>query len=136
MKILGGSMLRDKNKCLLITNNNKVQEKYKDIMEVLLVDAYIDVLRKSRDKIHERYVLLTHPLSGSLKPNQTPYKTILMEPLEESGIDTSSVTLIESAIETYEKFIDFKKLPDYRVDIKEDFETIDLSIIENAILHL
>lgn len=136
MKRLGGSMLRDKNKCLLITNNNKVQEKYKDIMEVFLVEAYIDVLRKSRDKIHAGYVLLTHPLSGSLKPNQTPYKTILMEPSEESGIDTSSVTLIESAIETYEKFIDFKKVPDYRVDIKEDFETIDLSLIENAILHL
>ncbi|MEG0155439.1 MAG: GrdX family protein [Lachnospiraceae bacterium] len=125
-------MLRNKSQCLLVTNNDRVEKKYQGEMHVILLDTYFDVLTKVRDKSHEGYVLLTHPLAGSLKPNQTPYKSILMEMSEDGKIDGRSIELIEAAIETYHKFIELRELPNYAEKIKEDFKTIDLSLIENA----
>lgn len=33
---------------------------------------------KVRDRIHEGHLLLSHPLSGSVKPNETPYKSVMI----------------------------------------------------------
>ena len=65
---------------LIITNNSLVFEKYHSNYDVIyLKDAgYLDVLYAARDRIHLSYVLLTHPMAGSLKPNQTPYKSIIV----------------------------------------------------------
>ncbi|MEF9839937.1 MAG: GrdX family protein [Lachnospiraceae bacterium] len=125
-------MLRNKSQCVIITNNNRVENKYQGDIQVILLDTYLDVLTKVRDKSHEGYALLTHPLAGSLKPNQTPYKSILMERTEDGKIDERSIELIEAAVETYHKFIELRELPNYADKIKEDFKTIDLSLIENA----
>ncbi|MEF9942276.1 MAG: GrdX family protein [Lachnospiraceae bacterium] len=125
-------MLKNKSQCLLVTNNNRVEKKYKGDMQVILLESYFEVLTKVRDKIHEGYVLLTHPLAGSLKPNQTPYKSILLELSEDKKLDGRSLELIEAAIETYYKFKELRELPNYSEKVKEDFKTIDLSLVENA----
>ncbi len=119
---------------IMITNNYKVFQKYKDMYEVLFLEegSYVDVLNKTRDRVHSGYRILTHPMAGSLKPNQTPYKSIIIG--EGSGvIDYESITLIENSIEAANKFLKYKSTPKWSERILRDFETVDLSFIENVV---
>ena len=55
---------------LLITNNPMVNIKQFDAVEKIFLEneGYLGVLHFVRDKIHQGHTLLTHPLSGSVKP--------------------------------------------------------------------
>lgn len=131
------------NKTLIITNNNKVYEKHKDKRDVLFLEkaTHIEVLEKTRDLIHKGARLLSHPLAGSLKPNQTPYRSILLE--KPSGmdpekpsipvLDIESLRLMENSIELTKRILAVKSIPQWPSKIREDFKTVDLSIIDNAI---
>ncbi len=119
---------------IIITNNPYVNEKYKDKMEVIYKDNfnYIQILEFLRDKIHEGHQLLTHPLSGSIKPNETPYKTIMISK-EKGSLDGQGVLIVEESIETAKKFQSDKPTPDWTERVLDDFRVIDLSLIENVI---
>lgn len=123
----------DLEKCILVTNNDRAAEKWGgSVSEVFLLDSYEDVLIKTRDLIHTNHKLLTHPQASSLKPNQTPYRTILL--YKEGGKDNvGDICLIENAMETFEKWNAIKKVPEYDEKIANDYKTIDLSMIENVI---
>ena len=114
----------DLGKCILVTNNDRAAEKWGDKVE--------QVLLKTRDLIHTNHKLLTHPQASSLKPNQTPYRTILL--YNETGkSDAGDIRLIEEAIEAFNKWTAIKKVPKYDEKIAYDYKTIDLSMIENVI---
>jgi len=49
------------DKCILVTNNDKVYLKYRDEVKCILLDNYEDVLIKVRDMVYDRHILLTHP---------------------------------------------------------------------------
>lgn len=119
---------------LIVTNNSLVFEKYHSNYDVMyLKDAgYLDVLYAVRDRIHLSYVLLTHPMAGSLKPNQTPCKSIIVAQ-GEAGIDTDSVVLIENSIAAAQKFLRDRDTPSWSEKILSDFRAVDLSLIEDAI---
>ncbi len=118
---------------IIITNNSKVFKKYYSFYEVIYMENgnYMDVLEMTRDLIHTGCKLLTHPMSGSLKPNQTPYKSIIVSGNKKT--DYKSVVLIENSIEASRKFLKFKQTPLWNEKIKEDFKTVDLSLIENVV---
>lgn len=120
---------------LLITNNKNVKEFFEPI-EKYTVDfidgGYVDVLLKVRDYVHKNYALLTHPLSGSIKPNETPYKSIAVEPGSE--LDMFSLELIDNAISVYEKLQNDLKTPLWRENILDDFRVIDLDLIKHALI--
>lgn len=119
---------------LIVTNNSLVFEKYHSNYDVMyLKDAgYLDVLYAARDRIHLSYVLLTHPMAGSLKPNQTPYKSVIVAQ-GEAGIDTDSVVLIENSIAAAQKFLRDRDTPSWSEKILSDFRAVDLSLVEDAI---
>lgn len=119
---------------IIITNNKLVFEKYKDRYTVVYNEkySYLDVLEYVRNKIHEGHVLTTHPLSGSIKPNETPYKTIMISK-KKGTLDYDSLSIIEDSIATAKKFISNKPTPNWPEKILEDFRIIDLSLIENVI---
>ena len=85
---------------------------------------------KTRDKIHEGYELLTHPLSSSVKPNETPYKSIIISDVK-GNLNYDSLVLIENSIITFDKF---KKL-NFKLSDKviEDFKLVDLTVLESAL---
>ncbi len=120
---------------IIITNNKLVFEKYKNTYQVVYDEnfSYLDVLEYVRNKIHEGHVLITHPLSGSIKPNETPYKTIMISKKKESSVDFNSLVIIEDSIATAKKFLKDKPTPNWPERVLEDFKIIDLSLIENAI---
>lgn len=120
-------------KAILITNNDRVYEKYKDNLTVILLDTYEEVLLRTRDMVYDRHVLLTHPQASSLKPNQTPYRSIVVYPKCEED-NTKDIMLIENCMETYRQWQEIAKTPDsYQEKVAEDFKTIDLSVIDNII---
>lgn len=117
----------------IVTNNSKVYDKYKDVYQVVYLEdlSYTDVLYRTRDFVHLGYKLLTHPMAGSLKPNQTPYKTVIIEKSDKT--DYESLKLIENSLEAALKFLRFKKTPKWNEKILNDFKTVDLSFIENVV---
>ena len=120
-------------KVTLVTNNDRVYRKYKDDMEVILLDSYRDVLIKVRDLVYDRHILLTHPQASSLKPNQTPFRSVMVYPKGEED-NTKDIMLIEKCIETYEQWQEIAPTPDhYQKNVEEGFKTIDLSVIENIV---
>ena len=116
----------------LITNNpNFLNYKKKDI-EVDYRDVdYLKILEIARDYIHVNYELLTHPLYGSVKPNETIYRSIVLK--SNDNLDHNSVVMISEAIETFVKFRKNKETPLWTDTVKEDFEVIDYDLITNAI---
>lgn len=119
---------------VIVTNNKYVYEKYKDKMEIIYKDdfTYMQILQFVRDKIHDGHKLLTHPLSGSVKPNETPYKTIMISK-DKGSLDEDGVRIIEDSIATLKKFQSNKPTPDWVEHVLDDFRVIDLSLIENVI---
>jgi grdX protein len=116
----------------LITNNPKFnQEKFKDIEIEYFDISYLDVLKKVRDYVHDNYEVLTHPLYGSVKPNETIYRSILIKRSEK--LDITSINLISEAVGTFEKFRNNKRVPLWTDRVKDDFSVIDHDLILNAI---
>lgn len=118
----------------LITNNELVYEKYKNDWDIVYDKdfMYLDVLKAVRDKIHLGHELLTHPLSGSIKPNETPYKTIIISK-ERDSLDKTGLAILEESILSTEKFLKDEKTPNWNEKILDDFKTIDLSLIESVL---
>lgn len=119
---------------IAVTNNKMAADKLEGKMEVIYIDGTLmDVLKISRDYIHKGHRLLTHPLSGSVKPNETPYKTILISKFNGKTIDVDSLSIIEYSIHTCEKLLKNKTTPRWPQKILDDFKLIDFDLIYNAI---
>lgn len=121
------------DQCIFVTNNDRVAQKFgSQAQQVILLEGYREVLIQARDLIYAGHKLLSHPQSSSLKPNQTPYRTIVIYGVCQN-VDFHDVSLIEKAIETYDKWQDIRPTPVYHEKIAWDYKTIDLSMIENII---
>lgn len=116
---------------LIVTNNPKIAENVSDREVAMLDETYVGTLKKCRDLIHEGYELLSHPLYGSVKPNETPYRTVIMK--KGKSLDTNSLNLIEEAIETATKFEKNKSTPQWTERVLDDFRVIDFDIFRNTI---
>lgn len=122
-------------KMIIITNNSNVKEFFEPLSRYdveFIEGGYGDVLYKTRDYVHKNHKLLTHPLSGSIKPNETPYKSIAIE--KGSELDMFSLELIDNAVSVYEKLQHDLKTPMWIERILDDFRVIDLDLIKNALI--
>ena len=99
----------NKKKNIIITNNPKILEEISDKnIEISYFEQadFMEISYKARDFIHLGYKLLTHPIVSSIKPYETPYKTIVLA-YNNGEIDLES--------------------------IDEDFKLIDYKLISEAI---
>ena len=119
------------DKVILITNNDEVYKKYKDRVNCTFLEEYGEVLIKVRDLVYNKHVLLTHPQASSLKPNQTPYRSIVVYPKDEED-NMKDIMLIEKCIEVFNQWQSIMPTPkDYKENVAKDFKTIDLSVVDN-----
>ena len=115
---------------VIVTNNPLVVKNLENSREIIYKDvSYEEILRETRDRIHEGHVLLTHPLSGSVKPNETPYKSILIS-RQRRDVDADSLKLVENAIQACRKFM--MKADKYKPEVYQDFQLIDWTLLESA----
>ena len=120
----------------IVTNNSLCRDKYQELIPVDFLEGkgYMDVLLAVRDYIQKGWRLETHPMTGSLKPNQTPYKSIMVSdlPREQEEFYSQEMT-IENSILSCRKFLEIKQTPNWTEEIRKDFMLVDLSLIEGAI---
>jgi hypothetical protein len=121
------------NNFLAVTNNEYFCEKYPNVNIDRLDNADIrDVFVKVRDYVHKGHRILSHPLSGSVKPNETLIKTVFVTKNPDGGavVDEQSIKLIENAIMACDKF--YKR--DYIYpNAYDDFKLVDLGLAESAL---
>ena len=73
---------------------------------------------------------MTHPLSGSVKPNETPYKSDMLSETPE-GLDAQAMQIIASAIQACGKFQFKSDL--YKPQVYADFQLVDYTLISSAL---
>ena len=126
----------DIEKAILITNNHRVYEKYKDEKKIILLNTYEEVLIKVRDMVYDRHLLLTHPQASSLKPNQTPYRSVVVYPKGNED-NMKDIMLIDKCVQVYYEWQEIAPSPaKYADKVANDFKTIDLSVVDNIIPRL
>ena len=121
------------SKATIITNNKKVLEKFSSMASIVFVDSYEAVLLKTRDLVYDKHILLTHPQAGSLKPNQTLFRSVVVYPKgDRDNID--SIMMIDKCVQVFNEWQQINPSPaSYSEKVEDDFRTIDLSIIENVV---
>lgn len=121
-------------KVLVVTNNPLSKRELGAKYEILYIEGSVmDVFRKVRDYIHKGHRLLTHPLMSSIKPNETPFRTIILTKEGNNIIDMQSLGYIEEGIHTTEKFLKNYGIPDWDESTLSDFELIDYDLISHAL---
>lgn len=115
---------------ILVTNNGDFLENDCGY-EVCFVDTldYMAVLEAVRDRVHRGHRLLTHPLSGSVKPFETPYKSVVLTGAAGTALDVESLAIIEDAVVMANKFRRERHFTDR---LLADFRLIDRDLIEKG----
>ena len=113
----------------IISNNPMAAEKYPEI-SILYNTSVEGIFIHCRNVIHKGASLINHPLSGSVKPNVSPYKSLVVSS-EKSVVDFDSLSLIENAIETLKK-LGVRNISNYNESTTCDFQVIDLDLLNSA----
>ncbi|MCL2362770.1 MAG: GrdX family protein [Defluviitaleaceae bacterium] len=112
---------------MIITNNPDVAAMYPDSRySACNVQGIFEAVR---DEIHKGARLLSHPLSGSIKPNESPYKSVAIS-AKYANLDFRSLQIIEDAMTVLRRLTDKKYI--YDESILADFRIIDLDHIKGV----
>ncbi|MDB2384524.1 GrdX family protein [Endozoicomonas sp.] len=112
---------------MIVSNNPRVAKKL-TAFEQLTCDCYEQVLLKARDKVHAGALLLTHPLAGSVKPGESPYRSVAIRD-EEGELDMRSLDIIESAIDRFRTMTTNRAERAYLPSTLDDFQLIDYNLL-------
>ena len=115
----------------IVTNNPEVAARWPQATEWVDVGAR-GVLVHARGLVHLGHRLLTHPLAGSVKPNESPYRSVIVSRNPDATIDFDSLRIIEGALTVVDRLGEprYHTIPP-RVDA--DFQLIDCTLMESAI---
>lgn len=92
--------------------------------------SFREILVEARDLVYAGHELYTHPLAGSVKPNETPYKSVIVS-VEPHGFDAQHAELMANAIAVFDKFKPIvRELPER---VLRDFQLIDYTLLCGAI---
>lgn len=114
-----------------ITNNPLVLEKKLSYVESVEGDT-LAVLESVKKEILKGYKLVTHPLTSSIRPDMSPYKTVVLT-WKKGNIDADSLEIIEKSIEYTVNLINNSK--EYKWDDAslKDFQFIDKDLVKSFI---
>ena len=115
----------------IITNNPLVESSYPS-ENIIVAQSYIDVLTTTRNHIHAGAKLLSHPQAGSIKPYETPYRSVMVSK-DQPGLDFSSLQYIESAIERFKTLSKSMGMREYNEKVLADFQVVDAGLIKSAV---
>lgn len=119
---------------VVVTNNPMSKSELEGKHKVDFISgSTMEVYKKVRDYIHKGHKLLTHPLVSSIKPNEIPYRTVVITKSSYNELDFQSLQYIEEAIQSTEKFLKDFGIPNWTTRILEDFQVIDYDLIYHAL---
>ncbi len=125
-----GREMRTGHDYLLITNNPLVARCMGGSYPVELMEGgYRDVLVKVRDMIYLGHTLYTHPLAGSVKPNETVYRSVAVSK-KPHAFSEEQAEIISNGIMAYDKFPPKKRI--LTDELLRDFQLVDYTLIAGA----
>ena len=117
---------------LIVTNNPMAAKEFAGQGEVRLYpeDTYREILVRARDLVYIGHRLCNHPLYGSLRPHETPYRTVVLSDRPQTP-DEEECLIMSEAITRIDTFTppDRAKMPQR---ILEDYQMIDCSLVRNT----
>ena len=119
------------SKYRIITNNPLALRCIPDYYQIEYREcSYREILVTVRDLVYAGHRLYTHPLSGSVKPNEPPYKSVVISktPL---GMDLGEAEIMSNSLVTFDKFTP-KKIP-LTEQVLRDFQLIDYTLLCGAL---
>lgn len=117
---------------LIVTNNPLVRDCLGGYYELDFDGSrtYRDVLIRVRDYVYAGHGLYTHPISGSVKPNETPYRSVVVSKATKP-FDAYESELVSSSVQTYDKFTPRERVLTEKM--VEDFQLIDYTLLCGAL---
>ena len=122
-------MIQPVPKYVIVTNNHAVADKYPELSEYIN-GSVSDIFIAVRDAVHKGAQVISHPLSGSIKPNESPYKSVVIT-ASTGPLDFKSLNTIEDAIAVLARLSDRGRI--YNESSLDDFRIIDLDLVNSAI---
>ena len=114
------------SRILIVTNNPSLSAADHIIQ---LSDADVPaVLCAVRDYLHKGHRLLTHPLAGSVKPNENPYKSIVITS-KPGALDLESLSILEGAIALARRMLRESPPKQLPAHVLSDMALIDHSLL-------
>ncbi len=114
----------------IISNNPLVALSADDIF--VPAESILPVLNQVRDLVHIGHHLLTHPLAGSLKPNENPYRSVVVTK-EALGVDCQSVRLVEGAIAVASRMLTERPYRAWSGTVLADLQLVDKALLASAL---
>ena len=101
-----------------------------DCYPIEFVDGgYRNVLVKVRDLVYIGHTLYTHPLAGSVKPNETVYRSIAVSKSPHT-FSAEQAEMMSNSIIAYDKFPPKKRI--LTDELLKDFQLVDYTLIAGA----
>ena len=116
---------------LIVTNNPLVRDCLSDWYQIDYHEvSFREILVKVRDLVYMGHELYTHPIAGSVKPNETPYKSIVIDK-NPGTFSMEAATMMANALITFDKFKPLNVVySDYH---HQDFQLIDYTLLCGAL---
>lgn len=119
----------------IITNNPTVKKHYAAKYPLTYKEvSYLEIFTSVRDLVQQGHKLLTHPLAGSVKPNETPYRSVLVSLQAGPKVDMESELIIEECILAGKKFPPVSR--HWPPSVLDDFQYIDYTLLTNVLAEL
>ncbi len=117
---------------LIVTNNALVEACMGDCFRVRLFPelSHREILLNVRDLVYLGHTLYTHPLSGSVKPNRTPFKSVAVSraprafSAEEAGIIAEAIVALDKFGQARRELLESEK---------KDLQLIDYTLLAGAL---
>lgn len=118
---------------IIVTNNNKVFNFYKETNEVFYFQKldFLNILDIVREKIYEGHKLLSDPIMYNLENIENPYKSIALS--KDTFEDEEQKRLIDNVIAIAKKIPSRKKFSEFDEMTLESFRFVDLNILSDGI---
>lgn len=128
-------------KASIISNNVDIVDLVPSAFSlILLPDAPAgEVLAAARDRVHLGAKLLAHPMAGRLRPNETPYRTVVLQegpslPEDGTPLDLSSFEIIEYCLAEESKYASLRRK--YDESLLPDLRFIDCELFRGILREL
>lgn len=124
--------MASKRDYMILTNNPLVQDCLADRYEIVFSGecSYRDILVKVRDLVYAGHTLYTHPLAGSVKPNETMYRSVVVSKVPHT-FSAEQAGIIAECMIAFDKFK--PRNCDFSEQIRRDFQLIDYSLLCGAL---
>lgn len=116
----------------IITNNPAVLRAYAAVAHEA-PGPVSSVFTAVRNLVHTGARLISHPLAGSVKPNESPYKSVVLSS-QKGPVEFRSLQLIEDATATLQKLPPKPKILSEAT--RADYMLIDLDLMRSAMASL